>query len=161
MSLFFYILSGFVIAFLPSSKCLLSSWLQSSSTVILEPKKIKSLTAFSFFPSICHKVMELDAMILVFWMLGLSRFFTLLFHSPLSAPSRGSLVPLCFLLWYHLHIPGYWSFSWKSWFQFIIHPAQHFHRTFSACKFNKQDDNIQPVILLSQFWASQLFHVQF
>ena len=66
MSLLFNMLSMFVIAFLPKSKCLLISWLQSPSAVILEPKKIKSVTVSIFYPSICHKVMELDAMILVF-----------------------------------------------------------------------------------------------
>jgi len=66
MSLLFNTLSRFVIAFLPSSKRLLISWLQSPSTVILEPKKIKSVTASTFSPSICHEVMGLDAMILVF-----------------------------------------------------------------------------------------------
>ena len=66
MSLLFNMLSMFVIAFLPKSKCLLISWLQSPSAVILEPKKIKSVTVSIFYPSICHEVMELDAMILVF-----------------------------------------------------------------------------------------------
>ena len=66
MSLLFKMLSRFVIAFLPRSKCLLISWLQSPSAMILEPKKIKSLTVSIFSPSICHEVMGLDAMILVF-----------------------------------------------------------------------------------------------
>ena len=52
--------------FLPKSKCLLISWLQSPSTVILEPKKIKSVTISIVSPSICHEVMGPDAMILVF-----------------------------------------------------------------------------------------------
>ena len=77
MSLLFNMLSRVVIAFLPRSKGLLISWLQSLSTVILEPKKIKSVTVS---PLICHEVMGLDAMILVFLMLVLSQ----LFHSPLS-----------------------------------------------------------------------------
>ena len=63
MSLLFNILSGFVIVFLPGSKCLLISWLHSPYTVILALKKI--VTAFTFSPSICHQVMGLDAMILV------------------------------------------------------------------------------------------------
>ena len=63
MSLLFNMLSRFVIAFLPRSKCLFISWLQSPSAVILEPKKIKSVTVS---PSICHEVMGLDAVILVF-----------------------------------------------------------------------------------------------
>ena len=66
MSLLFNMLSRLVIAFLPRSKCLLVSWLQSPSVVILEPKKIKSLTASIVSPSICHEVIGLDALILVF-----------------------------------------------------------------------------------------------
>ena len=67
----FNMLSRLVIAFLPPrSKCLLISWLQSPSTVILEHKKIKSLTVSIVSPSICHEVMIPDAMILLFWMLS-------------------------------------------------------------------------------------------
>ena len=66
MSLFLNTLSRFVIAFLPRSKHLLISWLQSPSTVILEPKKIKSVTLTTVSPSICHEVMGLDAMIFMF-----------------------------------------------------------------------------------------------
>jgi hypothetical protein len=64
--LLFNMLSRFVIAFLPRSKRLLISWLQSPSTVILEPKKIKSVTVSIVSPSICHKVMGPDAMIIVY-----------------------------------------------------------------------------------------------
>ena len=66
MPLLLSTLFRFVIAILPRSKCLLISWLQSLSTVILEPKKIKYATVSIFSPSICHEVMELDAMILIF-----------------------------------------------------------------------------------------------
>ena len=66
MYLLFNMLSRFVIAFLPRSKHLLILWLQSLSAVILEPRKIKSVTASTFSPSIWHEVMESDAMILVF-----------------------------------------------------------------------------------------------
>ena len=66
MSLLFNILSRFVIAFLPKNKHLLISWLQPPSAVILEPKKIKSVTVSTVSPSICHEVMGPDAMILVF-----------------------------------------------------------------------------------------------
>ena len=66
ISLLFNMLSRLVIAFLPRSKCLLISWLQSSSAVILEPPKIKSLTVSIVSPFICHEVMGPDAMILVF-----------------------------------------------------------------------------------------------
>ena len=57
MSLLFNTLSRFIIAFHPRSKCLLISWLQSLLTVILEPKKIKSVTVSIFSPSICHEVL--------------------------------------------------------------------------------------------------------
>ena len=67
MSLLYNMLSRLVITFLPRSKCLLISWLQSLSAVILEPPKIKSATVSTVSPSICHEVMGLDAMILVFW----------------------------------------------------------------------------------------------
>ena len=66
MSLLFNILSRLVMAFLPKSKRLLISWLQSLSAVILELKKIKSVTLSIVSPSICHEVMGQDAMILVF-----------------------------------------------------------------------------------------------
>ena len=66
MSLLFNMLSMFVIAFLPRSKRLLISWLQSPPAVILKTKKIKSVTVSIVFPSICHEVMGPDAMILVF-----------------------------------------------------------------------------------------------
>ena len=92
-SLLFNMLSRLIKAFLSTSKYLLISWLQSLSAVTLEPKKIKSLTVSIVSPSICHEVMGLDAMILVFWMLSLSQ----IFQSPLSLSSWGSLVPLHFL----------------------------------------------------------------
>ena len=66
MPLLYNMLSRFVTAFLPRSKHLLILWLQSPSTVILEPPKIKSVTISIVSPSICHEVMGLDAMILVF-----------------------------------------------------------------------------------------------
>ena len=65
-SLLFIMLSRLVIAFLPKSKRLLISWLQSPSAVILEPKKLKSDTVYTVSPSISHEVMGPDAMILVF-----------------------------------------------------------------------------------------------
>ena len=66
MSLLFNILSRLVITFLPKSKCLLISWLQSPSAVILEPPKIKSDTVSTVSPSISHELMGPDAMIFVF-----------------------------------------------------------------------------------------------
>ena len=66
MSLLFNVLSRLVITFLPRSKRLLISWVQSPSVVILETRKIKSATVSTVYPSICHEVMGPDAMILVF-----------------------------------------------------------------------------------------------
>jgi len=66
MSLLYNMLSTLVITFLTRSKHLLISWLQSLSEVIMEPRKIKSATVSTVYPSICHEVMRLDAMILVF-----------------------------------------------------------------------------------------------
>ena len=124
MSLLFNILSRLVLAFLPRSKHLLILWLQLSSAVIWGPKKIKSATVSIVSPSLCHEVMGLDAIIFVFWMGSLSQ----MFHSPLSISWRGSLVPLNFLPWgwCHLHIWYYWYFSQKPWFQFVLHPIEHF-----------------------------------
>ena len=65
MSLLFNMLSRLVTTFLARSKCLLISWLQSPSAVILEPPKIKSDTVSTVSPSICHELMGPDAMILV------------------------------------------------------------------------------------------------
>ena len=66
MSLLSNMLSMLVITFLPRNKHLSISWLQSPSAVILEPRKITSVTVSIIFPSMCHEVMGLDAMILVF-----------------------------------------------------------------------------------------------
>ena len=120
ISLLLNMLSRLVITFLPRSKRLLISWLQSPSVMILEPRKIKSDTVSTVSPSISHEVMGPDAMSFVFWMLS--------FKQALSLSSRSSLVPFHFLPleWYHLHIWGCWYFSLQSWFQLVIHPAQHF-----------------------------------
>ena len=77
MSLLLNMLSSFFITFLPRSKHLLISWLQSPSAVILEPRKIKSVTVSIVAPSICHEVMGPDVMILVFWMLSFKPTFSL------------------------------------------------------------------------------------
>jgi len=124
MSLLLNTLSRLVIAFLPRSKRLLISWLQSPSAVILEPRKIKSDTVSTVSPSICDEVMGPDAMIFVFWMLSFKQTFAL--SSFFS--SRDFLVPLHFLAegWCHLHIWGYWYFSRQSWFQLVLLPVQCF-----------------------------------
>ena len=76
MSVLFNMLYRFVRAFFPRNKCLLISWLQSPSTMILEPKKRKLVTTSTFFP-ICHKVMGPDTMILAFWILSFKPAFSL------------------------------------------------------------------------------------
>ena len=141
MSLFFNMLSRLVITFLPRSKRLLISRLQSPFAVIWEPKKIV-WHCFHCFPSICHEVMGPDAMILVFWMLSFKTTFSLssftsikrlLSSSSLSAirvVSSAYLRLLIFLL--AILIPACASSS----------PA--FLKMNSACKLNKQGDNIQP-----------------
>ena len=130
--------SGFVIIFLPRSKYLFISWMQSLSAVIFEPKKIKSVSVRAFSPSICLEVIGLDAMILVFWMLSFRSAFSL----SLSPSSRGSLVPICFLPseWYHLKLLMI--------LLAILIPAcdssSPFCMMYFACKFSKQDDSLQP-----------------
>ena len=161
MSLLFNILSSLVIAFLPRSKCLLISWLQSPSAVILEPSKIKSLTVSIVSRSICHEVMGLNVMILVFWMLSFKPTFSLssftfikrLFNSSsLFAIRVVSSVYLRLLIFLPaILIPACASSS----------PA--FHVMYSAYKLNKQGDNIQPwrtPFPISQFGTSLFFHTQ-
>ena len=109
MSLLFNMLSRLVITFLPRSKYLLISRLQSPSAVILEPRKINYLTVSVISPSICHEMMGLDAMILFFWILSFKPTFSfsffifikrLFYPSPLSAirvVSSGHLRLLIFL----------------------------------------------------------------
>ena len=79
MSLLFNMRSRLTITFLPRSKGLLISWLQSPFAVILQPPKIKSVTVSIVSPPICHEVRGPDAMILVFWMLSFKPFFSLFF----------------------------------------------------------------------------------
>ena len=132
-----------VITFLPKSKCLLILWPQSQSTAILEPKKMKSDPVSTFYPSICHKVMGLDAMILAFWMLSFKPAFSLpsfilikrLFSSSsLSAFKVVSYAYLRLLIFLPtILIPACESSS----------PA--FRMMYSAYKLNKQGDNVQPV----------------
>ena len=93
MSLLFNALSRLVRTFLPRSKCLLISWLQSPSAVILEPPKNKVCHCFHCFP-ISHEVMGPDAMILVFWMLSFKPTFSLSFtfiKRPFSSSSLSAI----------------------------------------------------------------------
>ena len=150
-------LSRFVIPFLPRSKYLLISWLQSLSTVIMKPNKI--CHCFHFSPSICHEVMGSDVMTLVFWILSLKLAFSLFSFILIKSP----LVPLHFLLLkgYHLHIWGCWYFSHQFWFQLVIYPPWHLTwRTLHLSSISRVTVNSLEV-LLSQFRASQLFHIQF
>ena len=142
MSLLFNMLSRLVIAFLPRSKCLLISWLHSPSAVILEPKKIKSLTVSIVSPSLCREMMGTDAMILVVWMfhfqpafsLSSFTFFKRFFGSfSLYAIRVVSSAYLSLLIFFPaILIPAWASCS----------PA--FHTMYSAYQLNKQGDNIQP-----------------
>ena len=95
----FNMLSRFVRAFLPRTKHLLISWLQSPSAMILEPKKIKSVTVSIVSPSICHEVMGLDAMIFVFWMLNFKPTFSLFSHLKDSSGQSLSHVQLFAAPW--------------------------------------------------------------
>ena len=153
-SLFFNMLSRFVITFLPRSKRLLISWLQSPSAVILEPKKIKSATVFIVCPSNCQEVMGPDAVILVFWMLSfqptfslssftfIKRLFSSSSHSAIRVVSSAYLRLLVFLP--AILIPACASSS----------PA--FLMMYSACKLSEQGDNIQPCVLLFLFGTRTL-----
>ena len=154
MSLLFNMLSRLVIVFLPRSKHLLISRLQPPSAVILEPKKIETLTVSIVSQSICHEVMGLDVMILVFWMLNFKPTFSLssvtfikrLFSSSsLSAIREGSSVHLRLLIFLlAILIPACASCS----------PA--FHMTYSAYKLNKQCDNIQPFCTPFAIWNKSI-----
>ena len=141
MSLLFNMLSRFAIAFLPRSKCLLISWLQSASAVVLDPKKIKSVTVSIVSPSVCHEVMGPDAMISGFWMLSFNSAFYLssftfikrLFSSFSCFAIRVVSVYLRLLIFLPaILFPVYDSSSLT------------FNMMYSAYKLNKQGDNIQP-----------------
>ena len=142
MSLLFNMLSRLVITFLLRSKHLLISWLQSKCAGILEPKKIKSVMVSVVFPSICHEVMGLDAMILLFSVLS----FKPIFHSPVSLSSRGSLFLLHFLL------VSLVSSAYLRLLIFLLAilipacalPSLTFCMMYSSYKLNKQGDNIHP-----------------
>ena len=158
MSLLFNMLSRLVTVFLPRSKRLLISWLQSPSAVFWSPQKL-TVTVSTVFPSICHKVMGPDAMILVFWMLSFKPTFSLfsfpfikrLFSfSPLSAIRvvlSAYLRVLIFLL--AILVPA------------CVSSSLAFHMMYSAHTLNDQGDNMQPWCTPFPIWNSLLFHVQF
>ena len=159
LSLLLNMLSRLVITFLPRSKHLLISWVQSPSAVILEPKKIKSDTVSTVSPSISHEVMGPDAMIFVFWMLSLKPTFSLstfvfikrpFSYSSLSAirvVTSAYLRLLIFLL--AIFIPACASSS----------PV--FLMIYSAYELKNRVAIYSLDVLLSWFGTSLLFHVQF
>ena len=112
MSLLFNMLFRFVIAFLSRSKHLLNSWLQSPSGVILESKKLKSVTVSIVFPSICHEVMGPDAMILFFFNVEawLGEFWSLL----CLCVRRVQLCSNLNLLWHCLSLGLEWKLTFPS-----------------------------------------------
>ena len=141
MSLLLNMLSRLVITFLPRSKHLLMSWLQSPSAVILGPKKIKSDTVSSVSPSLSHEMMGPDAMILVFWMLRFKPTFSLslfTFIKRLFSSSSLSAIRVVSSAYLRLlvFLPA------------ILIPAcasssPTFLMMYSVYKLNKQGDNIQ------------------
>ena len=155
MSLLFDMLSSLIIAFLPRSNHLLILGLQSPSAVILEPKKIKYVTVSIVSPSICHEVMEPDAMILVFWMLTFKPGFSLssftfikgLFSSSLLSAIRVvSSVYLRLLIFLPaISIPACASYS----------PA--FCLVYPAYKLSKHSENIQPWHTPFPIWNQSVF----
>ena len=142
MSWLLNMLFSLVITFLPRSKHLLITWLQSPSAVILEPKKIKSVTVSIVFTSICHAVMGLDAMILAFWMLSFKPAFSLSsFTFIRRLLSSSSLSPIRVVSSAYLRLLIF--------LPAILSPAYAlsslaFCMMYSAYKLNKQSDNIQP-----------------
>ena len=138
-------LSRLVITFLLRSKRLLISWLQSPSAVILEQKnknKIKSVTVSIVFPCICHEVMGLDAMILVFWMLSFKPVFSLFSFSFIKRLFSSSLL-------YAIRVVSCVYLRLLIFLPVILIPvcassSPAFHMMYSVCKLNKQGDNIQP-----------------
>ena len=142
MSWLFYTLYRFALAFLPRSKRLLILWLQSPSTVILDPKKRKYINISTFLPTICHEMMGQNVIISVFLMLSFKAAFSLssftlikrLFSSSSLSALRvvSSAYPKLLIFLLAILIPVCDSSSLA------------FHMMYSAYKLNKQGDNIQP-----------------
>ena len=152
-------LSRLVIAFLPRSKHLLISWLQTPSAVILEHPKIKSVIVSIVYPSICHEVMGLDVMILVFWMLSFKPTFSLSFFTfinRLFSSSSLSAIRVVSSAYLRLFI-----FLLAILISACASSSPAFHMMYSAYKLNKQGDNIQPWSTPFLTGTSLLFHVWF
>ena len=140
MSLLFNMLSRLVIIFLPKSKCLLTSWLQSSSAVILEPTKIKSATVSAVSPPICHVVMGAEAMIFVFCTLSFKPTFS---HSSFTFKRlvSSSLSAIRVVLSAYLRLL---IFLLAIVFLACASSSPAFLMMYCAYKLNKQGDNMQP-----------------
>ena len=139
ISLLFNTLSRFVIAFLPRSKHLLISRLQSPSAVILEPKKVKSVTISIVSPSLCHEVMEPDTMIFIIWMLSFKPAFLLFFTFIKRVFSSSSLSAIRIMSSAYLRLLIF--------LPAILIPAcasssPQFHMMYSAYELNKQGNNM-------------------
>ena len=140
MSLLLNMLSRFVIAFLPRSERLLISWLQSLTAVILEPKKLKSVTTSNLPLTIPYEMMGLDAMILVFWMWVLSQLFhSFLFMLIKRLFSSSSLYAIRVVSSAYLRLL---IFLLAILILACDSSSPEFLTMHSAYKLNKQDDNI-------------------
>ena len=154
MSLLFNMLSRLFRDFLPRSKCLLISWLWSPSAVILEPEKIKSVTVCIVSPSVCHEVMGLVAMILVFWMLNFKPAFSLssfTFIKRLFSPSSLSAIRVVSSTYLRLLI-----FLLAVVIPACASPSLAFCTMYSAYKLSKKSDNIQPWRTPFPIWNQSL-----
>ena len=154
MSLCFNTLSKFVIAFLPRRKHLLISWLLSPSAVILEPKKIKSVTVSIVSPSICHEVMGPDSMILVFWMLSFKPAFSLSYFTFIKRAFSSSSLSA-------IRVVSSAYLRWLIFLPAILIPACAssslvFQQVYSTYKLNEQGGNIQPWFTSFPIWYQSI-----
>ena len=144
--------------FLPRNKRLLISWMLSPSAVIFEPSKIKSVTVSTVSPSICHGVMGPDAMILVLWMLSFKPTFSLSSFTFKRLVSSSSLSAISMVSSAYLRLLIFLP-ARQSWFQLVIHPAQHF----TWCTLHISQISRVTIysldVYFSQFGTSLLFHV--
>ena len=154
MSLLFNMLSRLVIAFLPRNTCHLISWLQSSSAVIVEPKKIKSVTVSTVSPSICHEVMGPDVMILVFRMLSFKLKFSLSSFTFIKRLFRfSSLFAIKVLSSVYLRLL---IFLLTICIPVCALSSLAFCMMYSVQKLNKQGDNIQPLYTPFPIWNQSI-----
>ena len=145
-------LSRLVIDFLPRSKHLLILWLQSSTAVILEPKKIKSVTVSTVSPSICHEVMGPDTMILVFGMWSFKPAFSLSSFSFIKRLSSSSI--FFFICSGFCH-----TLKWNShWFTCVPHPDPPSHLPLHPLPLDFPSAPGPSACLMHPTWAGDLFH---